>query len=427
VTRLAGIAIVSALFALAAAPGSAQTATPAASTSATPAASPAASATPDAQLAARLADTQKRLDEISKSLAQASEKEKALLAAIDDLDHEIADKSDDIRQMSDDVAHKRQQADDDKAQMEAIRTRISKKKHWLAGRVRSAFIHGRPGYLKVLFSAESYPELVRKTRFQAIVARRDAQMVEELKKDLDDVARHRADYDQDLALLESMESDARAKSEELALEKKFREELLAKVESEKSGFEKMREALAAAAEQLAQKVGALQGGSTEAVAPHAKRAFADSRGKLAAPVKASVKLGYGPYKHPKLGLQMIHQGVSFASPIGTEVRAVADGRVEMARWFSSYGQVLVIDHGDGWRTLYAHNARLDKKEGDDVREGDVVALSGDTGSLEGPELYFAIFREGKPVDPGEWVTGMKPATPLPAPAPTPGATPSPSP
>lgn len=383
----------------------------------------AASGTPDPELAARLAETQKRLDEMSRNLAAATEKEKALLAAIDELDHEIADKQDDIQHIAADVEAKRARADEDRAMMEEIRARISKKKRWLAGRVRSAFIHGRPGYLKVLFSAESYPELIRRTRFQGIVARRDAQMVGELKRDLEEVARHRSDYDQDLALLTEMESDARAKTEELALERKFRQGLLDRIEAEKAGYEKMTAALSAQADRLASQVGSLQGGSTEVVAPHATRPFADAKGLLSPPVRAKVKLAFGPYIHPKLHLRMRNDGFTYELPVGSHVHAIADGTVEMARWFSGYGLLLIIDHGDGWRSLYAHNSKILAAEGATVREGDVVAESGDTGSLTGPELFFAIFREGKPVDPGEWVSAGK-KTALPSPSPAPPAPPS---
>lgn len=373
----------------------------AAMASATPAPSPAVL---DSATAARLEETRKRLAEIEQKLGVASEKESALLSAIDEIDEEIATRAEDIGAIHDQVAKARLRSDEDKTAMESIRGRILKKKRWLASRVRSAFVHGRPGYLKVLFSAESYPDLVQKTRFQSIIARRDAKMVGELRKDLGEVAKHRADYDQDLALLEGMESDARTKTAELALTREFRKRLLGEVHGERASDEKMRDALQAAADRLATQVGSLQGGTTEAVAPKAKTTFTASKGHLGVPVAARVKLGFGPYRHPKLGLPMIHQGVSYAATAGSDVHAVFDGTVEMARWFSSYGQVLVIDHGEGWRTLYAHNGRLLKKEGDTIRAGEIVAISGDTGALDGPELYFAIFREGKPVDPADWLT-----------------------
>ena len=71
-------------------------------------------------------------------------------------------------------------------------------------------------------------------------------------------------------------------------------------------------------------------------------------------------------------------------------------------WHKARGQVVVIDHGGGWKTLYAHNSALKKKKGDPVSEGEVIALTGDTGTFDEPGLFFAVYHDGKPVDPAEW-------------------------
>ena len=96
-------------------------------------------------------------------------------------------------------------------------------------------------------------------------------------------------------------------------------------------------------------------------------------------------------------------GVMIAAAAGTPVRAVADGRVVFADWMTGYGNILIIDHGGGTMSLYAHNDGLLKGVGDAVRRGDVIASVGSSGGLERPALYFELRRGGAPVNPVQFL------------------------
>lgn len=95
----------------------------------------------------------------------------------------------------------------------------------------------------------------------------------------------------------------------------------------------------------------------------------------------------------------IHEGIDIAVPPGSVVRAAAQGRVKIARWYGGYGLLVVLDHGDGVSTRYGHNSRLLVREGEWVRRGEAIALSGNTGNSTGPHLHFEIRMDGRPVDP----------------------------
>lgn len=95
----------------------------------------------------------------------------------------------------------------------------------------------------------------------------------------------------------------------------------------------------------------------------------------------------------------MHEGIDLGVPTGTPVRAAADGIVKSSGWSGDYGQLLVIDHGSGWETYYAHCSELRVAKGDVVHKGQIVARSGNTGRTTGPHLHFEIRRDGKPLDP----------------------------
>jgi septal ring factor EnvC (AmiA/AmiB activator) len=96
-------------------------------------------------------------------------------------------------------------------------------------------------------------------------------------------------------------------------------------------------------------------------------------------------------------------GVLIGAAAGSTVDAVADGTVVFAEWMTGYGLILIIDHGNGYMSLYAHNESLLRNIGDVVKRGDAVAKVGNSGGFGTPALYFELRRNGQPVDPSSWL------------------------
>ena len=92
-----------------------------------------------------------------------------------------------------------------------------------------------------------------------------------------------------------------------------------------------------------------------------------------------------------------------AAAEGTTIMAVYPGHVLYTGWFRGYGNLIIMDHGGEYYTLYAHAADIRVAEGDEVRQGQTIGTVGDTGSLQGPRLYFEVRHEGKPQDPAQWL------------------------
>lgn len=128
--------------------------------------------------------------------------------------------------------------------------------------------------------------------------------------------------------------------------------------------------------------------------------FANNRGKLTGPLKARIEARFGD-KRPDGGLSW--QGVLFGASDGQPVRAVYPGQVVFSDWFRGYGQLMVVDHGDGYMSLYGHNQALDAKVGESVKAGEVVARANDASEVPVPGLYFEIRHNGAPDDPLQWI------------------------
>jgi septal ring factor EnvC (AmiA/AmiB activator) len=129
-------------------------------------------------------------------------------------------------------------------------------------------------------------------------------------------------------------------------------------------------------------------------------AFAKLKGRLALPVAGKIIDRYG---QPRAGGGPAWKGLFIRAPEGGDVHAVASGRVAFADWLRGFGNLIIIDHGGGYLSLYSNNESLYKQAGDTVHAGDVIAAVGNTGGQEQPGLYFELRRQGRPFDPLTWV------------------------
>lgn len=276
---------------------------------------------------------------------------------------------------------------------------LSEQREALAALVRSAYALGRHEQLKLLLAQDRMADLARVLAyhryFQADRQERITGLIGELQalatvaqriQDQRDVlAAALAQQQADLATLESQRAD--------------RAKVLAGLES---GF-KDRAARLAALGRDEKTVLKLLEQLRDAVADIPRqvddtRPFASRRGQLGRPLVGSVLAAFGG----KLPDGRGSDGWLVAGTAGAEVRAVAPGRVAFSDWLKGYGLLVIVDHGDGWMSLYAFNDALLKDVGDWVRAGDPLATVGSSGGQGRPALYFELRRSGQPQDPKPW-------------------------
>jgi murein hydrolase activator len=164
---------------------------------------------------------------------------------------------------------------------------------------------------------------------------------------------------------------------------------LERLKSQQAGLEKLLRELRAAMERFP-----VEGND----------AFTRLRGKLAWPVSGHLLARFGDARAG--GVRW--DGVLVATERGTPVKAVCQGRIIYADWLPGLGLLAIVDHGDGYLSLYGHNERLYKAAGEHVEAGDTIAAAGDSGGSPRPELYFEIRKGGKPVDPQPWFRAADP-------------------
>ncbi|MFP5374767.1 MAG: murein hydrolase activator EnvC family protein [Gammaproteobacteria bacterium] len=300
--------------------------------------------------------------------------------------------------------------------------RLSDQRAALAALLRAAYTVGDAAALKLLLAQDRVADGQRLLAWHGYLQRDRARRIAALARELEQLAavereigersraldqardaqqRQLAQLEADrkarastLAQLEARYRDRRQREQALGRDARALEQLLTRLRAAAARAERERRAAAARAA-AARSSGAAP--ATPAAAPAAAGPAISA--SLGWPLSGTLVSGYGS---PLPGGRR-SEGVTIAAAAGTEVRAVADGKVVFADWMNGYGLILIVDHGNGLMSLYAHNDALLRDPGDSVRRGDPVARVGTSGGQGRPALYFELRRDGRPVDPGGWL------------------------
>jgi septal ring factor EnvC (AmiA/AmiB activator) len=290
-----------------------------------------------------------------------------------------------------------QQLEEKKATLEAG---LSEQREALAALVRSAYALGRHEQLKLLLAQDRMSDLARVLAyhryFQADRQERITGLLAELRE-LAAVAQQIVDQRQ---ILEAARLQQQTELDALEAQRGERAGVLATVES----LFKDRAARLAALGRDEKAVLKLLEQLRDAVADIPRqvddnRPFATRRGQLGRPLAGTALAAFGG----RLPDGRTSDGLLIAGTAGAEVRAVAPGRVAYSDWLKGYGLLTIVDHGDGWMSLYAFNDALLKDVGDWVRGGEPLATVGSSGGQGRPALYFELRRNGQPQDPKPWL------------------------
>jgi septal ring factor EnvC (AmiA/AmiB activator) len=283
---------------------------------------------------------------------------------------------------------------------------LARDREALAGQIRAASMIGRQEPLKLLLNQRDPGQTGRVLVYYQYFGRARASQIAAINAHLDQLAGLDAELaaeEQRLTMLEDQQRGEVAKLQSarerrgralvsLETESKSRAKELERLKEQQGGLEKLVRELRRALERI------------EKFPTDSKDAFARLRGKLAWPVAGRLVASFGQTRAG--GVKW--DGVLLAGTQGTPVRAVYHGRVVYADWLSGLGLLTIIDHGDGYLSLYGHNERLYKEVGERVTAGDTIATVGDSGGRPRPELYFEIRKAGKPVDPRPWFKSPSP-------------------
>jgi septal ring factor EnvC (AmiA/AmiB activator) len=294
-----------------------------------------------------------------------------------------------------------------KSELHALRStrlkhqkQLSRENDYLAEQVYTAFTLGKQEKVKLLFSQQDPQVLQRNLVYYQYFSNARVELIENVQRNIDKIVETEALIREARQALESSQQQLNTQKAQLDKDRLKRQSIIGSLDQQlkQQGGELSK--LEDEATQLQQLIDSIQKIFDDAPEDEITRqAFADLRGKLAWPVEGKLRKLFGKTK-PLSSLRW--QGVLIEAPGGRYVRAVSHGRVAFADWLRGFGNLVIIDHGNTYLSLYGHNESLFKEAGEWVEAGDVIGSTGNSGGHNKTGLYFEIRRNGKPQNPTQW-------------------------
>jgi septal ring factor EnvC (AmiA/AmiB activator) len=305
----------------------------------------------------------------------------------------------------DDVRVRKEELDEESARLDAELARDVAREREVAERLekrlRALYVLGDGGAIRHLLGAETFEDLAYRRRLLTSLAENDALLAREHARITASVREKRAQLTaarDELVMLTAKIEEERAASSAARHE---RAELMKRVDDEKELLARSLRELLVEERTVRQELERITRTSVPPKSQKGARALL-KRGGLLRPVAGSVLRAFGVVREAGTGASLTSNGVHLKAPLGTPVQAPADGRVAHTGWLRGYGRMVIVDHGDGVHTLYAHLQRETVEKGEIVTRGQTLGFVGDTESFDGAELYFELRKNGRPRDPAPY-------------------------
>jgi septal ring factor EnvC (AmiA/AmiB activator) len=297
------------------------------------------------------------------------------------------------------------------AQSRMLETTIDSQQRELGQLLAMRYTSGQQNYLRLLLSGRDPNQTARELHYYSYISRAQADSIRELRSSLVGLAQLAREARGKSAELAELEARQREGRNELLAQQTARRRVLARLATqirsqrrEIRSLQRDEARLSRLVEELGKVISSPSGRQRNEELPQPGRvgvAFASLKGKLRLPIRGELMSRFGG---PRSDGRLRWKGLFIQGASGQEVRAVAAGRVVYADWMRGFGNLMIIDHGQGYLTIYGNNEALLKQVGDTVAAGDVVTTVGSSGGNPDSGLYFEIRYQGKAFDPLNWVS-----------------------
>lgn len=285
------------------------------------------------------------------------------------------------------------------AEIEELEGKVRKRKSLMMRKLRAMHRYGTySDALLVLGASEDLPQLMRMWRYMESLAVFEKETIRGLRKDLASLNAREAELRKLQGRLMSEEKEVSLREVSLNQKKKRKEEMLAIIRREKATFERLLRELRKAAAGMDKIVR-----DSAVDSRYAGKGFRGLKGRLPWPVPGSVAVPYGTQMDPVFHTPVFRNGIYIESGNDIVAKSVHSGKVVFANWFKGYGQLVIINHGEGYHTLYANLSEIFLRTGDIIGKEDRIGRVGTSGLVDRPSLYFEIRYKGKPLDPSQWL------------------------
>ena len=350
------------------------------------------------QLKGQIEETRKQADEAGK-------KRESLLQGIQTLDERVVHYRQTHQEISRKLRKKDQEIEEINTQLAGLRASVRERQDAILARLRVQYMEGRFGYWKTLLASDSYGDFQRRLQYLSSVSERDYALMGTFRADMTHMEQAERQREEARIGMVSYKQSTEKQLAEMKAVKREKKVYLAKITQAKESYEHALQELERSASRIdsllremeQRRRAAAVRPPTGGIVPHA------GKGGLPWPAEGNVVSLFGRQKHPTFNTFVQRRGIEIKTAEGSAIHAVMPGSVVYADWLKGYGLVIILDHANGFFSLYAHASRILATVGTQVDAGQAIGETGDTGMTGENTLYFELRHGAEPVDPLQWL------------------------
>jgi murein hydrolase activator len=348
----------------------------------------------------QLEQLKKKLEVEREKRSAARNKEKSTLSQLENIDRRLTLKKKELSSVNRQL-HKRTHAIQDLEQeLQGLQKEVDSKRDRVRAGARVLYQESRFNTLRVLLASSDYYDFLKRYYYLSWVSEKESEILANYRETVVRLEKkEQALLDARAALLEDKRKVSGVVSA-MRSDKRKKSGLLARVREDKTFHENAIRELEESASRVTALINRLEKKRESSIAG---LGFPRQKGRMGWPTTGKVVAFFGRQKHPKFDTFINKKGIEIQSRQGAPIRAVYQGAVVYADWFRGYGLLIILDHGEGYYSLYAHAAKLAVSVGDRVKNQQVIGEIGDTGLTGAANLYFEIRHGGEPINPLAWL------------------------
>lgn len=337
------------------------------------------------------AAVEKKASAIRKEIQANRREASAVLADIRQIDSELDEANDQLQTTTRRLLDAREEQRQIAARLDEAEKTVKTCRDAIGQRLWAEYLRGEQSPLSILIGSESFADVVERAYVMERMAARDREMVDEFLAAKARIEEEKQAADAIVAKIESLRQRQVAQKQQLDRAMSRKRSLLKELNQTREHLQDQLDEIERESRKIEAELAKYyaSGGSNVPV----------YRGKLMQPIPGSIGSGFGMRTHPISGQYKMHNGVDIMGRTGDPIRAAAPGKVIFAGWRGGYGNCVIIDHGGGLSTLYAHASKIYVSQGQSVSQGQTIAAVGSTGYSTGPHLHWEVRINGKPVNP----------------------------
>lgn len=341
----------------------------------------------------KLEDYNDKIEETQEKKEEIEKETKSVASQIKNLDKQMTKAENELEEVEKTLSSLNEEIYTTKEELEQAETNIGDKKNTFDSRLRIMYKNSSLGYLEVLFAAEDFKDLLTRIDMLQKIIDHDVKLIKYLKEQRDIIKVKKNSLEDQYVEVRQTKQKMAIKKQEIEVATRSKQRLMSNLKQDKKEMEKQLQELYKTEKQLKEIIKKQQ------------LAAKYEGGQMMWPVPERYRISspFGWRTHPIFGTKKMHTGIDIPAPRGHNIVAANSGRVQYAGGLGGYGNVVIIDHGGGITTLYAHNSRLTVKAGQTVKKGQVIAKAGSTGYSTGPHLHFEVRKNGEYTNPEKWV------------------------